>query len=88
MNISQLVQSLLEVARSGAGPKLLVLITEFTNSIAANPTQLNVVAQVAQFEVGALAILPGLAQSELAALASIINAEATKLLTPVAVATK
>jgi hypothetical protein len=87
MNISQLLQGLLGAFRANAGPELLALITSFNNSLAANPTQINVVAQSSKFVVGVLAIIPGLEQSELLALAGVINTEAAKLLTPVAVAT-
>jgi hypothetical protein len=80
--VSAALKSLLAVAKADAAASVLPLIVSFTNSIAANPTAVNVVAQAAKFQVSILAVLPTLEQSELAAIAGIINTEATTLLAP------
>lgn len=77
---SALVATLVAVAKADAAKTLLPLIADFTNSVAANPTQLNIVAQAAKFQVGLLTIVPGLEQAELVALATAINTEAQLLL--------
>jgi hypothetical protein len=87
-SISGLLTQLVAVARATDGVKLLGLITNFTNSVAANPTELNFLAQSAAFQMGALAVLPGLEQAELVGLAGVVNTEAQGMLTPVAVTAK
>jgi hypothetical protein len=80
--VSAALKSLLAVAKAEAATSVLPLIVSFTNSIAAQPTAVNTVAQLAKFQVGVLAVLPNLEQTELAAIAQIINTEASALLAP------
>jgi hypothetical protein len=90
-SISSILSGIVAVARSTDGAKLLALIENATNSLAANPTEINFVVQEAAFVQGAVALLPGLEQAELVALAGIVNTDAQALLTPapaVAVAAK
>lgn len=83
LSISAVAQSILAIAKADAAKTILPLIVTFTNSIATNPSAVNVAAQVAAFQFGAVAALPGLAQAELVALAGLVNAEAQALLAPV-----
>jgi hypothetical protein len=78
---SGILQTLIAVAKGDAAKLVLPLLANFLNSIATNPTEINIIAQLASFEAGLLAVLPQIGQDEIKALAAQIQAEATSLLT-------
>jgi hypothetical protein len=78
---SSILATLIAVAKGDAAKLVLPLLANFLNSIATNPTELNIVAQLAAFEAGLLTVLPQIGQDEIKALAAQIQAEATSLLT-------
>lgn len=86
MNLSAIFSSLVAIAKADAAKAILPSLAAFFNSIATNPTEINIVAQLAQLQVSVMAALPGIAQDELKAIASLLSAEATALLAPKATA--
>lgn len=80
MNPSQILTQLLALAKTDAAKTVLPLLQAFLTSVVANPTQLNLVAQVAKFEADFLAAIPGIGQDILKDLAQLVNAEAELLL--------
>jgi hypothetical protein len=77
---SAILQALITVAKTDAQKLVLPLLANFLNSIATNPTEINIIAQLASFEAGLLAVLPTIEQDELKELSSILQTEATSLL--------
>lgn len=82
MNLASIISSLVAVAKADAAKAVLPALAAFFNSVATNPTEINFVAQLAQLQVAVISALPGIAQDELKALATILNNEAQALLAP------
>jgi hypothetical protein len=85
---SAILAALIAVAKTDAQKLVLPLLSNFLSSIANNPTEINIVAQLASFEAGLLAVLPTIEQDELKALSVILQTEATSLLSATAVPAK
>jgi hypothetical protein len=84
MNISQAIQQLIDLAKADALKAVLPALAAFLTAIAANPSGINIVAQLAKLEIDLIAALPGIEQAILGQLAATISSEAQALLTKVA----
>lgn len=77
--LSDLFDAQLAVLESDAAKDLLPVVQKSINSIAANPTVLNVLAQADLIAVTARAELPKLAQDEIQSLANWVNLKLQQL---------
>jgi len=84
MNIAQILSQLIAVAKTNINKAALPLIAAFFSNIAANPTALNITAQLTKLEVDLLAALPGIEQGLLAQLAALVNTQMQTLLSTAA----
>lgn len=84
MNIAQILQQLIAIAKTDLNKAALPLIAAFFTNIAANPTALNITAQLTKLEVDLLAALPGIEQGLLAQLAALVNTQMQQVLTTAA----
>jgi hypothetical protein len=85
VNIAQILSQLIAIAKTDLNKELLPVIATFFNSIATNPTQINIAAALAKAEVDLLAALPSIGQDVLKQLAALVNTQMQTLLaTPVA----
>ena len=82
MKISEVLNTMVTVAKDDVAQKLAPALATFFTSLAANPSQINMVAALAQLQVSAIAVLPTIEQDEFKALAGIFNAQAAALLAP------
>lgn len=82
MNPKAILTELLTLVKTDAAKDVLPLLSTFLTSIAANPSQVNFVAQLAKFEVDFLAVLPSIGQDVVKDLIGLINTEAQALLAP------
>ena len=82
MNIAQAIQQLIALAKADALKVALPALATFLTSIAANPSAINIVAQLAKLEVDLIAAAPGIEQSILGQLAATLHAEAQALIAP------
>ena len=82
MTLSQIIASLIAIAKADAAKEALPALAAFFTSFSSNPTAINMVAQLAQLEVSLLAALPGIEQDVLKELATLVNTEAQALLAP------
>jgi hypothetical protein len=83
VNIAQILSQLIAIAKTDLNKQLLPVIATFFNSIATNPTAINITAALAKAEVDLLAALPSIGQDVLSQLAGLVNAQAQTLLTTV-----
>lgn len=77
---STILQGLIAVAKGDAAKLILPLLSNFLQSIGNNPSEINIIAQLASFEAGVLAVLPTIGQDEVKELATLLQQEATQLL--------
>lgn len=70
------------VFKTDAATMLLPPIAKFFNSIAGNPTALNIAVAAAQLNVEVMAALPTIGQDELKAIATLINNAVQAAATP------
>lgn len=82
VSFSALIKDLVTVAKQDAGKVILPLIINFINAIAANPTKLVIVVQLAKLQADVMAAMPEIAQDELKTLASFLSQEALALESP------
>lgn len=77
------LQAVLQIIENDALKQLLPLLTSFLTNVGSNPSQMNIMAQLASLEVQALAALPNLEAAVVKDLAALIQAQVAKL-TPTA----
>ena len=82
MNITQILQQLIAIAKMDAAKAALPAIAAFFNNIASNPTAVNVTVQLAELQVALIAAVPGIEQDLLKQIATVISTEAQTILTP------
>jgi hypothetical protein len=81
MNIAAILQQLIAIAKMDAAKTALPAIAAFFNSIASNPTAINVTVQLAELQVALIASLPTIEQDILKQIASVISTEAQTIAT-------
>jgi hypothetical protein len=84
MNIAQILQQLIAIAKTDLNKAALPIIAAFFSAIATNPTVLNITAQLTKAEADLLAAIPGIEQDLLAQLAALVNTQMQQLLTTAA----
>lgn len=73
--LGPIVQAVVATAKADFGAKVLPLVADLARNVAANPTALNIAAQLTLFNAGVISTVPTLVQDELKALAdAIVNA--------------
>jgi len=82
MNLAQLFQQLLAIAKTDELKVILPALAAFFSSIASNPNGINVTAALAKLQVDVMAAQPGIAQDILQQVAAVVNQAAQGLLTP------
>jgi hypothetical protein len=80
MNISEALQQLISLAKTDALKAALPALATFLSNIAANPSGLNIAAQLAKLQIDLITALPGIEQDLLKQIATIIQTEAQALL--------
>lgn len=79
MNLAQIFQMIVQVAKNDATKSILPHVSAFLNSVASNPTAINFVAQLAQLQAQILADLPAIEQDILKQIATTVATEAAAL---------
>jgi len=80
MNLGNILTQMIDTAKADVNKAALPMLANFFQSIAANPTALNITAQLAKLQVDLLATLPGIQQDVMAQMAALLNQEAQALL--------
>ena len=81
MNISQVLEQLIALAKTDALKAALPALATFLTSISTNPTAINIVAQLAKLQVDLIGALPGIEQDVLKQIATTIQGKAQELVT-------
>jgi len=84
LSISGLIAPLISLAKQDTAKLIVPLVVTFLQNIAANPNELNILAQLGKLEADVLAALPTIEQDELKALATLLSTEAQALLSSTA----
>ncbi|MBU6232306.1 hypothetical protein KGP36_06765 [Patescibacteria group bacterium] len=82
MNLSQLFQTVTDIAKTDANKLILPALAGFFTSISTNPSALNVTAALAKLNVDVMAALPTIGQDELKGIATLLNNQLAALATP------
>ena len=80
LSISQIASQLIGIAKADVAQDILPAAATFFNSLAANPSKLNLAVQVAVLEGAVLQALPKIETDELKALATVLTTEASAAL--------
>lgn len=79
MNLGALLQQILTAVKNDALKTALPIINNFFQSVSANPSQSNIVAQLAALQVNLLAAIPNLEESVAKDVATIMQTEVNTL---------
>lgn len=82
LSISAIIQQLIQLAKTDAKKLVLPLLANFLTSVGNNPSEPNLIVQLAVLEAGLLAALPQIEQDEVKELAQLMIAEAQTLNAP------